>query len=42
MRSKLFIRISLKTYLYAAVKYEVLRQLRKQVVTDDIIDFNRD
>ncbi|UZJ65649.1 RNA polymerase sigma-70 factor [Sphingobacterium sp. KU25419] len=39
IRSKLFIRISLKTYLYAAVKYEVLRQLRRQAVTDDIIDF---
>lgn len=39
IRSKLFIKLSLKSYLYAAVKYEVLRQLRKQVINDDILDF---
>lgn len=39
IRSKLFIKISLKSYLYAAVKYETLRLLRQRVITDDIINF---
>lgn len=39
IRSKLFIKISLKSYLYASVRYEVLRQLRRQVITEDIVNF---
>jgi RNA polymerase sigma-70 factor (ECF subfamily) len=39
IRAKLFIKTSLKSYLYAAVKYETLRLLRQQVITDDIVNF---
>jgi len=39
IRSKLFIKISLKSYLYASVRYEVLRQLRRKTITEDIVKF---
>lgn len=39
IRSKLFIKISLKSYLYASVRYEVLRQLRRNTITEDIVNF---
>lgn len=39
IRSKLFIKISLKSYLYASVRYEILRQLRRKTITEDIVKF---